>query len=86
MIIESESLPLPDPLKRTHFCRIRLVSGLGCSPRVDHACSMFTEIYVEALLADEDLADQVFELWNAGAIADEVAAIARFVIQAGPMH
>ena len=47
---------------------------------------MFIEIYIEALLVDEDLADQVRQLWNAGHIADEVAAIARFVIQAGPMH
>ena len=35
---------------------------------------MFTEIYIEALLVDESLADQVWELWNAGVITDEVAA------------
>jgi len=36
---------------------------------------MLTEIYIEALLAYEDLADQVWELWNAGAIDEELAKI-----------
>jgi hypothetical protein len=35
---------------------------------------MFTELYIEALLVDEDLADQVWELWNAGVITDSLAA------------
>ena len=35
---------------------------------------MLVDIYVEALLADEVLADQVWELWNAGVITDEMAA------------
>ncbi len=35
---------------------------------------MLTEIYIEALLADEELADQVWELWDAGVITNEVAA------------
>ena len=30
--------------------------------------------YVEALLVDEDLADQVWELWNARLVSDELAA------------
>ena len=34
---------------------------------------MLTEIYIEALLVDENLADQVWELWDAGAITDEMA-------------
>ena len=37
---------------------------------------MFTELYVEALLADQELADQVWGLWDAGLIPDELAAIA----------
>ena len=37
---------------------------------------MLTEIYIEALLVDEDLADQVWELWNAGLIPDDLAAMA----------
>jgi hypothetical protein len=35
---------------------------------------MLEKLYVEALLADEYLADQVRELWNAGVITDGVAA------------
>ena len=35
---------------------------------------MLTEIYVEALLVDEDLADQVWELWAAGFIPNDLAA------------
>ena len=31
---------------------------------------MLTEIYIEALLVDEDLADQVWEEWDAGVIGD----------------
>jgi len=34
---------------------------------------MLTELYIEALLIDEDLADQVWELWNARVITDGLA-------------
>jgi len=37
---------------------------------------MLTELYIEALLVDEDLAEQVWELWNVGIIPDELAALA----------
>ena len=37
---------------------------------------MLTDIYIEALLVDEVLADQVYELWGAGLIDNEVAEIA----------
>jgi len=37
---------------------------------------MLTEIYIEALLVDEDLADQVWEAWDAGLISDELVCIA----------
>ena len=37
---------------------------------------MLAEIYIGALLADEVLADQVWELWHAGVITDDLAAIA----------
>ena len=35
---------------------------------------MLTAIYIEALLVDESLADQVWELWSGGLIPDEAAA------------
>jgi len=35
---------------------------------------MLTELYIEALLVDEDLADQVWEAWDKGEFSDAVAA------------
>ena len=37
---------------------------------------MFTQIYIKALLVDEDLADQVWEAWDAEEIDNQVAWIA----------
>lgn len=37
---------------------------------------MLTETYIEALLVDEQLADQVWEAWEAGIIPNELAALA----------
>ena len=34
---------------------------------------MLTEIYIEALLVDEVLADQVWEAWDGGAIDNQTA-------------
>ncbi len=36
---------------------------------------MLTEIYIEALLVDEELADQVWEVWDVGEIDDWVACL-----------
>lgn len=44
---------------------------------------MLTEIYLEALLVDEDVADQVWELWNGGFISNEMAPIAWFILGQG---
>ena len=41
---------------------------------------MLTEIYIEALLVDEELADQVWELWCSGETDDETACIAWMLI------
>ena len=37
---------------------------------------MLTELYIDALLADEALADVVWALWDAGVITDDMAALA----------
>ena len=37
---------------------------------------MLTEVYIEALLVDEELADLVWEAWDGGLIPDDLAAIA----------
>ena len=36
---------------------------------------MLTRRYIEAILTDSKLADEVWELWNAGLIPDVLAAI-----------
>jgi hypothetical protein len=41
---------------------------------------MFTEIYIEALLVDEELADQVWKAWHEGVADDETACIAWMLI------
>ena len=35
---------------------------------------MLTEIYIEALLVDEEAADEVWEAWDCGEISDSWAA------------
>ncbi len=41
---------------------------------------MLTEIYIEALLDDEGLADQVWDAWDAGKIDDVKAILTWFVV------
>ena len=41
---------------------------------------MLTDLYVEALLTDSRLVDQVWEAWDGGLISDELAAWAWLVI------
>ena len=41
---------------------------------------MLTELYIEALLTDENLAGQVWELWNVGMIPDGLAAWAWLIL------
>ncbi len=43
---------------------------------------MLTEIYIEALLVDKELADQVWKLWNVGLITDDLAAWAWCILAA----
>ncbi len=47
---------------------------------------MLTEIYIEALLVDEELADQVWAAWDAGEIDDEIACIAWVLIVERPVY
>ncbi len=37
---------------------------------------MFVQIYIEALLVNEELADLVWEAWDGGVIHNEQAAVA----------
>jgi hypothetical protein len=47
---------------------------------------MLTEIYIEALLVDEELADQVWEAWDKEKIDDQVACIAWWLIAGRLLH
>ena len=44
------------------------------------AHAMLTEAYIEALLVDEELADQVWSIWDQGEIDDCLAWIAWLLI------
>ena len=46
-----------------------------------HIGIMLIEFYIEALLVDEDLADQVCELWDTSLIDDETAMIAWLLLE-----
>ena len=41
---------------------------------------MLTETYIEALLVDEELADQVWEKWDADLINDDCVCIAWWLV------
>ncbi len=41
---------------------------------------MHTEIYIEALLVDEVLADQAWEAWDAGEMSDLIASLVWWII------
>ncbi len=40
-----------------------------------HACFMLTELYIEALLVDEELADLVWAAWDRNQITTELAGL-----------
>jgi hypothetical protein len=46
---------------------------------------MLTELYIETLLLDEELADQVWEAWDSGEIDDQIACIAWVLIVELPL-
>ena len=46
---------------------------------------MPTEIYMEALLVDEEAADQIWEVWDKGEIDDQEAWLAWWVIAFRPL-
>ncbi len=47
---------------------------------------MLREAYIEALMANEALADQVWEAWDAGEIDDQVASLACWFIVQRPLY
>jgi len=51
-----------------------------------HSQAMLTEIYIEALLVDEELADQVWQMWTSGQISDDVATIGWVLIASQTLY
>ena len=51
-----------------------------------HPLAMLTEIYIEALLIDEELADQVWEAGDKGKIDNQVVWFAWWLIVECPVH
>jgi len=49
-------------------------------PIAVHPQAMLTGLYIKALLLDEELADQVWEAWDAGDIDDLGACIAWLLV------
>jgi len=47
---------------------------------------MLTEIYIEAVLVDKELADQVSEAWDKGEIDDLIACLVWWLIAKRPLH
>ena len=45
-----------------------------------HPLAMLTAIYIDALLVDTELADQVWEAWDKGEIDDQVVWLAWWLI------
>ena len=66
------------------FARIHPTESHVAGP-VPAPAAMLTEIYIEALLVDEELADQVWEAWDAGDIDDEAACLAWWFIVQRPL-
>ena len=66
----------------THFSKNRLNTRQASNPQSDHDCFMLTELYIEALLVDEELADLVWGAWNSGLINDEFASVAWLLLAA----
>ncbi len=54
------------------------------TPYASHPQAMLTEIYIEAVLVDEELADLMCEAWDARHISGEMAAWVWRMIQAEP--
>ncbi len=63
-------------LHQANISTNRLDSQAVDSPKTKHIPAMLVELYIEALLVDEELADMVWELSEAELITDEMAALA----------
>ena len=73
-------------LSSSYLCPDRLEIAFADAGWIIQHQLMLTRLYVEALLADTDLANQVWELWNAGVITDDLAGLAWGILGRGESH
>ncbi len=59
---------------------ISVRTGQFLTTQAIHNQAMLTEAYIEALLVDEELADQVWKAWDTGEIDDVVAFWAWWIV------
>ena len=62
--------------------KMDVLLSFGLVPSIAHwhPVRMLTELYIDALLVDEDLANEVYEAWDKGRIDDGVAWLAWWMI------
>ena len=73
LLITGTSNPIP-------LWNTKVLTVLTNVTKRSSSSSTCARLYVEALLVDEILADQVWELWNAGVITDGEATWAWFML------
>ena len=72
-------------------CAIQTLKNWTFSPAFDlspirmqtYSWGMLAHLYIEALLVDPDLADEVWELWDRRAVSDQAASIAWWLVARG---
>jgi hypothetical protein len=62
------------------FSTYSLESLTELSYQVGHPLAILAEIYIEALLVDEEMADDVWKQWSAGVITDDAAVWAWLIL------
>ena len=63
-----------------NFCTNGLNLPRATSILAGHPQAMLTRLYIEALLVDEELADWVWEAWDAGKIDETMAVLAWWIM------
>ena len=63
-----------------HFFTFRRVSAIGTVYGKPNSMAMLTDIYISALLVNEEPAEQIWQAWDAGETDDETAYIAWMLI------
>ena len=58
-----------------NLCTDRPYLPRAISTRAGHSPAMLTEIYIETLLIDKELAEQVWQAWDYGSLTDSAACV-----------